>query len=195
MSRRSSRSLVFFLVIVLMIAVGLIVYRVQTSNRSQNSSSGTGPTPYQPSEPDVARRDRHERQSRTLPPEVEESCSSLGVSCASTYFNAWHEPSDGECAPSIRNGYPVPDPSCTPGGINTTVTAKVLTDPEWRTRCIRNCESSESSKHVTYRWYGFAPPHPNSGSNQVCELDHLVPLNSAAPTDSGIFGQNAVRLE
>src|ERR1019366_6238282 len=102
------------------------------------------PTPYQPSEPDVGRRHRHERPSRTFPPEVEESCSSLGVSCRSTYFKTWQEPSDGECAPSIRNGYPVPDPRCTPGGINATVSAKVLTDPQWRTRCIRNCESSES---------------------------------------------------
>ena len=176
MPRRTSRSLVFFLVILFIIAVGFIAYRSQTSKRSQNSPSGTMSTSHQPSEPDVGRRHRHERPSRTFPPEVEESCSSLGVSCGSTYFKTWQEPSDGECAPSIRNGYPVPDPRCTPGGINSTVSAKVLTDPQWRTRCIRNCESSESLKHITYRWYGIAPHHPNSGSNQVCELDHLVPL-------------------
>jgi hypothetical protein len=29
---------------------------------------------------------------------------------------------------------------------------------------------------VTYRWYGIHAPHGNSGENQICELDHLVPL-------------------
>ncbi len=29
---------------------------------------------------------------------------------------------------------------------------------------------------MTYEWYGLARPKYNSGENQVCELDHLVPL-------------------
>ena len=35
---------------------------------------------------------------------------------------------------------------------------------------------SEAEKHVTYKWYGTRKPRANSGENQVCELDHLVPL-------------------
>ena len=75
-----------------------------------------------------------------------------------------------------RHGYPMPDPACTPGGINPTITAEVLRDPAWRTGCVRNCQSSEEEKHVTYRWYGLRVPHDNAGEHQVCELDHLVPL-------------------
>ncbi|MHB1698986.1 MAG: hypothetical protein ACYCSN_02445 [Acidobacteriaceae bacterium] len=74
------------------------------------------------------------------------------------------------------HGYPVPDPRCTPGGINPSVSAEVLKTAAWRTRCVRNCQTSEAEKHVTYGWYGIRKPRSNSGENQVCELDHLVPL-------------------
>ena len=80
------------------------------------------------------------------------------------------------CRSLTRNGYPLPDPHCTPGGVDPTVTSQVLSNPEWFTRCIRNCETSEAQKHVTYEWYGLPRPKYNSGENQVCELDHLVPL-------------------
>jgi hypothetical protein len=56
------------------------------------------------------------------------------------------------------------------------LSAEMLRDPQWRTKCIRNCQSSEKQKHVTYSWYGLAAPAENNGSAQVCELDHLVPL-------------------
>ena len=31
-------------------------------------------------------------------------------------------------------------------------------------------------KPVTYAWYGMTAPAENNGQKQVCELDHLVPL-------------------
>jgi hypothetical protein len=104
------------------------------------------------------------------------SCGALSLSCASKYFSAWKWPVNGGCATSLRNGYPVPDARCTPGGIVPGLTADVLRDRQWRTRCIRNCQSSNAQKHVTYEWYGVARPADNSGQNQVCELDHLVPI-------------------
>lgn len=76
----------------------------------------------------------------------------------------------------MKGGYPVPDPRCTPGGINPSITVNTLRDPRWRTRSIRNCDGSEAQKHVAYRWYGIHKPRGNSNENQVCELDHLVPL-------------------
>lgn len=109
-------------------------------------------------------------------PKRPESCSTLGIDCKSSYFQPWQEPQDGSCRALIRNGYPIPDPRCTPGGINPTVTLSVMRDPAWRTRCIRDCEESQSSKHAAYRWYQLQSPQHNSGRNQVCELDHLVPL-------------------
>jgi len=105
-----------------------------------------------------------------------ETCNALGVTCSSTYFSRWSEPDDQSCHTSIHNGYPVPDAQCTPGGIDSSVTIETLRNPGWRTRCIRNCATSEAEKHRVYEWYGILRPKHNSGQNQVCELDHLVPL-------------------
>lgn len=82
----------------------------------------------------------------------------------------------GACTVRSSHGYPIPDPQCTPGGINPTVTVTLLRNPDWKTRCIRNCQTSEAEKHIAYDWYGIQKPRPNSGNRQVCELDHLVPL-------------------
>jgi hypothetical protein len=117
-----------------------------------------------------------QREYRVTDKMASGSCRALGVSCASKYFRVWKWPVNGSCATSLRNGYPVPDSRCTPGGIVPGLTADVLRDPQWRTRCIRNCQSSNAQKHVTYEWYGLARPVDNSGQNQVCELDHLVPI-------------------
>lgn len=100
----------------------------------------------------------------------------IGVSCGSDYFGAWREPAKDSCHTSIRNGYPVPDPHCTPGGVNPTVSQDTLVDDGWSTRCIRNCETSEADKHEVYAWYGIPSPAENHGRKEVCELDHLVPL-------------------
>jgi hypothetical protein len=105
-----------------------------------------------------------------------EGSSAHALSCTSDYFQNWGQPDDDTCTASIRNGYPVPDPRCTPGGINPSITAERLRDSGFRTGSVRNCQTSEAEKHVTYRWYGIQKPHSNSGENQVCELDHLVPL-------------------
>lgn len=100
----------------------------------------------------------------------------LGVNCNSRYFQQWQQPGEHACSTQMRNGYPVPDPRCTPGGINASVTADVLRNPAWKTAGTRNCQESEAEKHATYKWYGLQKPHVNSGQNQICELDHLVPL-------------------
>jgi hypothetical protein len=109
-------------------------------------------------------------------PRTSESCSTLGITCTSEYFADWTGPSAAACHTLTRNGYPVPDPQCTPGGVNPSVTEDSLRSAEFRTSCIRNCESSEAAKHATYKWYGLVSPRGNSGENQICELDHLVPL-------------------
>jgi hypothetical protein len=98
------------------------------------------------------------------------------VICETQYFADWTEPAMGACKVRMSNGYPVPDAKCTPGGANPSVTLDVLRDPAWRTKTVRNCASSEAQKHVAYRWYDIEKPQVNSNQNQVCELDHLVPL-------------------
>ena len=105
-----------------------------------------------------------------------ESGAARQAICETRYFADWREPYADACKVRMRGGYPVPDPRCTPGGANPSITLDVLRDPAWRTRSVRNCESSEAQKHIAYGWYGIQKPRHNSNQNQVCELDHLVPL-------------------
>lgn len=125
--------------------------------------------------------DRSDRSDKRDPGYQEDqnsstSCSSLGVTCATQYLAAWAWPADGSCQAVIHNSYPEPDRRCTPGGVVPGVTAETLRSPDWRTKCIRNCQSSEAQKHAAYVWYGLTVPEGNSGQGQLCELDHLVPL-------------------
>lgn len=74
------------------------------------------------------------------------------------------------------NGMQLPDPTCTPGAVNPTVTADVLRNPAFRTGTVRDKATSAAQKRHVYAWYGIAPPLHNTGPNQVCELDHLISL-------------------
>lgn len=83
----------------------------------------------------------------------------------------------GSChARLAANGMQLPDPGCTPGAVNPTVTADVLRDPTFRTGTVRDQISSAAAKRKVYAWYGITPPKGNTGQNQVCELDHVISL-------------------
>lgn len=75
-----------------------------------------------------------------------------------------------------ENGMQLPDPACTPGAINPTITADVLRDPNFRTRQVRDDLTSAKAKRIVYVWYGITPPKNNKGPDQVCEIDHLISL-------------------
>ena len=91
-----------------------------------------------------------------------------------TPLKPWTRPALGACSVQTKTvegvQYTLPDPTCTPGAVNTTVTAAILGRSGFRTTCIRNRASSQAGKRVVYEWYGIAKPHPG------CTLDHLVPL-------------------
>lgn len=129
---------------------------------------------------DIGPRNSHDHRSRHRGgqenAERRPTDSTGEVICETKYFTDWTEPAPDSCTVKIRNGYPMPDPRCTPGGVNPSITPDVLRDPSWRTRTVRNCASSEAQKHIAYRWYEIQKPRINSNQNQVCELDHLVPL-------------------
>jgi len=94
------------------------------------------------------------------------------------------------CHTTKHNGLPTPDPARTPGAINPTVTLAVLTNPAFRTGCIRDCATSSTAKGKTYASYGIARPNNNSGTTQTCELDHVVPLEiGGADTLDNIWPQ------
>src|SRR5215467_8144044 len=84
----------------------------------------------------------------------------------------------------------LPDPACTPGAINPTVTAEVLKDPNFRTTCVRSHATTEQQKEHTYQFYSIEHPGSNSGSTQTCELDHLISLElGGADTLDNIWPQ------
>jgi hypothetical protein len=87
-------------------------------------------------------------------------------------------------------GYPLPDPSCTPGAVNPTVTIGILQDPAFRTSCLRDNATSAKQKASTYAAYGIPHPKNNTGKTQVCELDHVISLElGGADTINNIFPQ------
>ena len=99
-------------------------------------------------------------------------------------------PPSQKCSVSGKNGFLVPDPNCTPGAVNPTLTLNVLKNPNFRTKCLRDGVTTPAQKATTYRWYGLAKPPNNTGANQVCELDHLVSLElGGADTLDNIWPQ------
>ncbi len=102
------------------------------------------------------------------------------------------------CTPHISNGVPLPDPVCTPGAVNPTLTADILRDPDYRTSCNRDHATTARQKARTYGWYDVQKPLHNVGQNQICELDHLVSIElGGADTLDNIWpqcGPDAVTL-
>jgi hypothetical protein len=144
------------------------------------------------------------RQPAAIPPSQAAkapSCNYCPVSLSTQASSAFGMPGGQQpngCKTGLSNGFPLPDPNCTPGAENPTVTLDVLRNSAFRTACLRNCATTEQQKHVTYGWYGLTSPPNNTGNNQTCELDHLVPLElGGADTLDNIWpqcGPNGVSL-
>lgn len=113
-----------------------------------------------------------------------------------------HLPPGQTCRTDLRkNGFPVPDPACTPGAINPTLTVDVLKDASFKTGCVRDQATAEAhsaqpeerpgpAKTDTYEWYGVSRPEDNQGRKQTCELDHLISLElGGADTLDNIWPQ------
>jgi 5-methylcytosine-specific restriction endonuclease McrA len=99
-------------------------------------------------------------------------------------------PPPDTCQFQSRNGFPVPDPACTPGATNPTVTLAVLQDKRFRTACVRNKATTPSQKAQTYRRYAQKHPAHNTGKSQTCELDHFISLElGGADTLDNIWPQ------
>ncbi len=105
------------------------------------------------------------------------NCSNFDINAKSTQaLGEVEAPRAGGCNTQLKSGYPVPDPKCTPGAVNPTLTVDVLRNPEFRTSCVRDNATSATQKANTYVWYSINHPDHNQGVMQVCELDHLVSL-------------------
>jgi hypothetical protein len=117
--------------------------------RDHGGNTGSGrhlaPSENEPSVSPRAPSLPHERSTRKRA-EKQEHEFGVGsdVTCSSEYFAARQEPGKTSCRVRFKDNYPVPDPQCTPGGVNPSVSIDVLRDPDWRTRSIRNCQTSEA---------------------------------------------------
>jgi hypothetical protein len=85
-------------------------------------------------------------------------------------------PPSGTCKPVMKNGLPIPDPTCSPGAINPTLTLAVLKAKGFTTDCVRDRATSATEKQKTYDFYKIEKPAHNKGPAQVCELDHIISL-------------------
>lgn len=119
------------------------------------------------------------------------SCGKFDLdSKASSPLQAVDLPPTAKCTSQESNGVPIPDPACTPGAINPTLTADVLRDPNFTTKCVRNNATSAQQKNGTYQWYNIKHPANNTGATQTCELDHLISLElGGADTLDNIWPQ------
>jgi hypothetical protein len=109
---------------------------------------------------------------------------------ASTPLRPVALPPQQACTTPTRNGFLVPDPNCTPGAINPTLTIEVLRDRSFTTECIRDVATMEEEKAITYEWYHLDHPSNNDGDDQICELDHLISLElGGADTLENIWPQ------
>jgi hypothetical protein len=95
-----------------------------------------------------------------------------------------------QCKTRVSNGFVLPDPNCTPGAVNPSLTVEVLRNPQFRTSCVRSHATTEDQKNKTYGYYGIPHPGQDSGVTQICELDHLVSLElGGADTLENIWPQ------
>jgi len=119
------------------------------------------------------------------------ACASLPIDTQASHpIRAVTLPPTATCKPIVKNGLPLPDPACSPGAINPTVTVAVLTAPGFTTDCLRNKATSADRKEITYQWYKIPKPAHNSGQGMVCELDHIISLEiGGADTLENIWPQ------
>jgi hypothetical protein len=132
-------------------------------------------------------------ESQQLTPEAFRPavCEELHVDGrASTPLQSVTLPPPQGCATRTSNGFPIPDPNCTPGAVDPTVTIAMLRNPSFTTRCVRDVATNPEEKAATYRWYNLLFPSNNSGQSQICELDHLISLElGGADTLDNIWPQ------
>jgi hypothetical protein len=113
------------------------------------------------------------RVPRALPP----ICGKLNINPeASDPVTQVSLPPVGTCKPIVKNGLPLPDPKCSPGAVNPTLTLEVMKTKGFTTQCVRDLATTPTEKAATYKWYKIAKPAHNSGQSQVCELDHIISL-------------------
>lgn len=118
--------------------------------------------------------------NHTSRPSASKVCAIASVDAMQSQplLTSWTAPGTNACKPmQTKAGLTLPDPRCTPGAVNPTLTITVLKNKDFSTGpCVRDKDTSADAKNVTYSWYGIPRPPGNVGQKQVCEKDHLISL-------------------
>src|SRR5665213_1255572 len=83
------------------------------------------------------------------------NCTGINVKGDSALQSVTLPPAAGSCKPTTSHGYPIPDPACTPGAYNPSLTLKILKRAGFGTKCVRDKATSPTLKAGTYEWYGI----------------------------------------
>jgi hypothetical protein len=86
------------------------------------------------------------RLTRGIPPEQRVACADPPDVCdtfnldpegSRAFKDVTLPPSGGSGTPKESNGLPLPDPNCSPGAINPTITIEILKAKGFTTKCVR----------------------------------------------------------
>jgi hypothetical protein len=100
---------------------------------------------------------------------------------------AWGRPSK---ATGCKSAQGLPDLDCTPGDIVRAETADVICSSDFKTGSVRNQTTTAAEKNRVYQAYAIPHPAHNTGTSQVCEIDHLVSLElGGADTIANLWPQ------
>ena len=80
-----------------------------------------------------------------------QDCSQFKIDGKASQSFGSGPPTSGGCHAQTKDGFLMPDPHCTPGAINPTLTADVLRNSEFRTGCVRDTATSPSKKATKAR--------------------------------------------
>jgi 5-methylcytosine-specific restriction endonuclease McrA len=102
---------------------------------------------------------------------------------------ASHDWGQSSKSAGCKNTKGLPDAACTPGDILKSTEAQVCSS-DFHTGTVRDKTTSAAQKSKVYPMYDIDHPEHNTGSNQVCEIDHLVALElGGADTMANLWPQ------
>src|SRR5579864_3415460 len=118
---RNKSGIVRILLLAGLIAFAFVIYkRMNTPGSDSNRPTEPPPVHDQARRGDDGRLDQHPKRNyrNGHREQTPAACQALSISCTSSYFHPWEEPMNGSCTAKTSHGYAIPDPRCTPGGVN-----------------------------------------------------------------------------
>jgi len=75
------------------------------------------------------------------------------------------------CTVQTKHGYPVPDPKCTPGAFNPTVTLEILRDRNYRTSCAAGkSDLNKAQRCIAADWPLFLEKARGVCTDKGCDV-------------------------